>query len=1148
MNKFLTKVAKIFLGLSMAAGVGVAVSTGRKDASPVHAAEELAYTLDGTVTGGSSGYTTASDITQSSVSWKVYGNTTMNPWRIGNGGTGSAGTRLVQSQGVVSTSNITKIVITTANVGITPSAITLKVGTSAGNGSVTNTSTTWATPTKTIERPSGANWAGRYFEIGFTVGSTKSKYFQLTKIEFYRLAETPATSVTVTGNDGTSLAPGETRQLGTTVLPAGHTDTITWSSSADGVATVSSTGLVTAVAAGTTTITARANASVSGTTTITVEAPSTPFITPSKSTTSGYTGQHESISFTYGNLNDSLSVVSDDTNVVSIGTPSYSAGSGSVQFNFVGAGTDIDVNFKDGSTSLGKVTVSVIKTAFETSPAASATVKVAKTITLSAVLNSGGSISWDSNDSTVATVSNGVVTGVAPGSATITATSVDDNSVSADCEVTVVSAPAYETGFESSDEFISSTTYNNDTPANHGETGKQWSVLCGSPTTTQPRTGSQDMHLRYYNSVGETPYMEMTWDVTDGHEMTFYAKGHDAARTISVEYSTDSGANWSTLIAEESCPSTDYSLVTATIPSYTAKARFRINLTSTVDKKGVFIDDLEITTMAEPTIPAVTITSKDGAGKMSGIIGDIQEVTYSTAHDTGLTLSWTLTDTESVVDWENPYVEFLKVGADATLTAELIDGNSDVVASDSVTLHTLAPSLDIKVGGTSRANYSLYEGDSITITVTASNQPSSATLSWSSDDTNEDYSTFNTSTGVFEATAAGTVKVRVDMMYSSNSIANDILNITINALGEPTLVISAGTGKTSYKFGEELDTTGWTATYTDDHGVAHADVIGDLTFDSIRFLGTKGVKATYLGTQSNAVDVTVTNNGATCETETILTGSGFTSSSMPSGWSQSGASSDYAASHAPYRLKFDGTGDTVTATVNTSASVIYAGLGVKLVGGASTCSFTVTAKDSSGNSVATGTINFSGSQNEILSDTATLSNSSGKTITSIEFYFNKGSSNVGVGTGSISVDNTDAFAPAQALAYARYFLEQTDGYCEATISSSVKTNLINEFGWMIAESKAVFKDADIVRGKGASYEDDISEALSRYINMLEDKGYTDSEFLNLGDEIINKASSISPLINVFNNNTNTVAIIVIISMVSVTAIGGYFFIKKRKEQ
>ena len=43
------------------------------------------------------------------------------------------------------------------------------------------------------------------------------------------------------------------------------------------------------------------------------------------------------------------------------------------------------------------------------------------------------------------------------------------------------------------------------------------------------------------------------------------------------------------------------------------------------------------------------------------------------------------------------------------------------------------------------------------------------------------------------------------------------------------------------------------------------------------------------------------------------------------------------------------------------------------------------------------------------------------------------------------------------------------------------------------------------------------------------------------------APHVSPLLNVVGKNTNTVAIIVIISMVSVTAIGGYFFLRKRKE-
>ena len=46
-------------------------------------ADDVYYTLDGTVTGGSNGYATESDITQGDITWKVMGNTEQSPWRIG---------------------------------------------------------------------------------------------------------------------------------------------------------------------------------------------------------------------------------------------------------------------------------------------------------------------------------------------------------------------------------------------------------------------------------------------------------------------------------------------------------------------------------------------------------------------------------------------------------------------------------------------------------------------------------------------------------------------------------------------------------------------------------------------------------------------------------------------------------------------------------------------------------------------------------------------------------------------------------------------------------------------------------------------------------------------------------------------------------
>lgn len=83
----------------------------------------------------------------------------------------------------------------------------------------------------------------------------------------------PATGVTVTPAT-TSVVVGATRQLTGTVLPADATDKSgAWTTSDATKATVSSTGLVTGVAAGTATITFKSNdGNFTGTTTVTVTA------------------------------------------------------------------------------------------------------------------------------------------------------------------------------------------------------------------------------------------------------------------------------------------------------------------------------------------------------------------------------------------------------------------------------------------------------------------------------------------------------------------------------------------------------------------------------------------------------------------------------------------------------------------------------------------------------------------------------------------------------------------------------------------------------------------------------------------------------------------------------------------------------------
>lgn len=81
----------------------------------------------------------------------------------------------------------------------------------------------------------------------------------------------------------------------------------------------------------------------------------------------------------------------------------------------------------------------------------SATVKIGKTTQLTATtVDSTAIVEWSSSADAVATVSEtGLVTGVAEGSATITAT-IKDTEYSASCEVTVPAKPAAPTGVDSS--------------------------------------------------------------------------------------------------------------------------------------------------------------------------------------------------------------------------------------------------------------------------------------------------------------------------------------------------------------------------------------------------------------------------------------------------------------------------------------------------------------------------------------------------------------------------------------------------------------------------------------------------------------------------------------------------------------------------
>ena len=151
--------------------------------------EVVAYTLDGTITGGSSGYATESEITQDNLTWMVMGNTTMNPWRIG-GKSLTNENRPIYSTGTIS-DNITKIVVThgtAANVTVNSMTLIVSANADFSNPTSTLTGDFAASSTTTFNRPTSADWSNKYFKIiyNITITQTSNKFLQFIKAEFYK--------------------------------------------------------------------------------------------------------------------------------------------------------------------------------------------------------------------------------------------------------------------------------------------------------------------------------------------------------------------------------------------------------------------------------------------------------------------------------------------------------------------------------------------------------------------------------------------------------------------------------------------------------------------------------------------------------------------------------------------------------------------------------------------------------------------------------------------------------------------------------------------------------------------------------------------------------------------------------------------------
>ncbi|GAP71556.1 bacterial Ig-like domain [Candidatus Symbiothrix dinenymphae] len=262
------------------------------------------------------------------------------------------------------------------------------------------------------------------------------------------------TPIAVTGvtldKTSTTLAIGGQETLTPTVAPNNATNqNVTWSSSNGAVATVSN-GVVTAHTAGTATITVTtADGNKTATCAVTVSAASVAVtgVTLDKATTTLVIGGQETLTPNIAPNNATNQNVTWSSSNGAVASVS----NGVVTAHTAGTAT-ITVTTADGSkTATCEVTVSATSVAVTgvtlNKPSTTLVIGGQETLTPNIAPNNATNqnVTWSSSNGAVATVSNGVVTAKAAGTATITVTTADGNKT-ATCTVTVSATSVAVTG------------------------------------------------------------------------------------------------------------------------------------------------------------------------------------------------------------------------------------------------------------------------------------------------------------------------------------------------------------------------------------------------------------------------------------------------------------------------------------------------------------------------------------------------------------------------------------------------------------------------------------------------------------------------------------------------------------------------------
>ena len=586
----------------------------------------------------------------------------------------------------------------------------------------------------------------------------------------------PVSSIKLNQTSAT-LNVGESVDLTATVSPGNATNkTVTWSSSNTTVATVSN-GKVTAVAVGSATITAQCgNVKAECSVTVNTTEVSPKSITLSQTSATLYVGGTIELTATVSPDNAKNKTVtwsSSDTKVATVTNGKVSAMS-------IGSATIIAQcgEVKAECTIIVKETEVTAITLSKTS----VTLTVGETVELTAAISpedaTNKTVTWSSSDDKIATVTNGKVTAVAVGSATIIA---QCGNIKAECAVIV--SPIEATSIKLSQTSATLTVGESVqltatvSPDNATDKSVTWSSSNTSVATvsngkvTAVAVGSATITAQCGNVKAECTITVKATEVTsiklNQTSATLYAgETVQLTATVSPENATNKTVTWS---------SSNTSVATVSNGKVTAVAVGSATITAQCGNVKA-----ECTITVKPTEVTSIKLNQTSATLYAGETVQLT-ATVSPENATNKTVTWSSSNT-SIATVTNGKVTAVAVGS-ATITAQC--GN--VKAECTITVKAIEVT-SIKLNQTSAT---LYAGETVQLTATVSPEnATNKTVTWSSSNTSVATVTNGKVTAI--AVGAATITAQCGNVKAECTITVKAIDITSITLNKASVTLSAG--------------------------------------------------------------------------------------------------------------------------------------------------------------------------------------------------------------------------------------------------------------------------------------------------------------------------------------------------------------------